>query len=533
MGLDPPTLITLLPILHGLAKANSPRLILALRPQDPLPEWITHLIYLGSGMRVAHQGLKEAVLDKVKHQHRNTLQRSHRNNHQLPNESPHEIKLNAISTGTQDDVVSEETLKFRTPENMKHDSRPRDLESESVFESQSQTILTVKIARFDEASEKHDRPEGAKKPSIVLEPPRRVQLFSREGLPLIEENFLKTGEPVVEMEGVHVKYGEKYILGNWKKVIDGLSVDGLWWNVRKGERWGIFGPNGQSHCSAASVFYLQYLFMPGSGKTTILSLISSDHPQTYSLPIKLFGRSRLPQKGQPGISIFDLQARIGHSSPEIHAFFPRRLTLRQTVENAWADTFLSTPLLNSFRNGLVESCLRWFESELCPSSKATAKGDERFMGVPNTDLDWSNQLRFGDVPFSSQRVALLLRAIVKKPDLLILDEAFSGMDDSIRDKCMLFLTWGEARSFDYVTDNSNDNKPRKKICERKPNQVFVGGLTNEQALICVSHVKEEVPGLVRKWMCLPEANEGTAARFGHLDGPLEGDPHGWNRIWGV
>ncbi|KAL8800510.1 MAG: hypothetical protein Q9200_007221, partial [Gallowayella weberi] len=34
-------------------------------PQDPLPEWITHIVYLGPELRVAHQGPKSKVLSKV------------------------------------------------------------------------------------------------------------------------------------------------------------------------------------------------------------------------------------------------------------------------------------------------------------------------------------------------------------------------------------------------------------------------------------------------------------------------------------
>ena len=46
MGLDPPTLLTLSPMLKGLAEASAPRLVLTLRPQDPIPDWITHLMFL-------------------------------------------------------------------------------------------------------------------------------------------------------------------------------------------------------------------------------------------------------------------------------------------------------------------------------------------------------------------------------------------------------------------------------------------------------------------------------------------------------
>ena len=62
VGLDPPTLVTLSPILRELAYRSSPRLILALRPQDPIPDWITHLVILGNSYTVPLMGLKEDVL---------------------------------------------------------------------------------------------------------------------------------------------------------------------------------------------------------------------------------------------------------------------------------------------------------------------------------------------------------------------------------------------------------------------------------------------------------------------------------------
>ncbi len=63
MGLDPPTVASLSPLLHAMAEQASPRLVLSARPQDPLPEWITHLIYLRTDCQVAAMGHKETVID--------------------------------------------------------------------------------------------------------------------------------------------------------------------------------------------------------------------------------------------------------------------------------------------------------------------------------------------------------------------------------------------------------------------------------------------------------------------------------------
>ena len=281
--------------------------------------------------------------------------------------------------------------------------------------------------------------------------------------------------------------------------------------------------------------------MIGSGKTTLISLICSDHPQAYSLPIKVFGRGRLPQPGLPGISIFDIQSRIGQSSPEIHAFFPRNLSIRQTLENAWADTFLGTPRLTYENDVMVDTCLRWFEAELNPTFTPlttifTSRLWKSEKGFPNS-IDWADDIRFGDAPFSAQRVALFLRAIIKKPDLVVLDEAFSGMDDRVRDKCMLFLAWGETKSFGVVKlRNGLELSENPFVYDTPPellSERLVEGLSKDQALICVSHIKEEVPGVVRQWMSLPEAGTGNAVRFGRFPGPLEAYKSGWDEVWSV
>ena len=65
MGLDPPTLMSLSSLLHGLASKNEPRLVLSLRPQDPIPDWITHLIVLDRSCEVAHMGSKTNVLNDL------------------------------------------------------------------------------------------------------------------------------------------------------------------------------------------------------------------------------------------------------------------------------------------------------------------------------------------------------------------------------------------------------------------------------------------------------------------------------------
>lgn len=291
------------------------------------------------------------------------------------------------------------------------------------------------------------------------------------------------GNPVVEIDGACVSYGPSTVLGAW----DG----GLHMTLREGHRLAVLGPN-------------------GSGKTTLLSMITSDHPQTYSQPVKIFGRSRLPAPGQKGMSLFELQRRIGHSSPEVHAFFPRDVSIRRAIESAWADAPLAKPSLSPEDHKRVDDALNLFETELNPLSHEVGSGREAANGEEDKALEWATASQFRDASFSAQRLLLFLRATVASPQLVILDEAFSGMDRGAREKAFRFLVCGAGT---------------------------IPGLSDEQALIVIAHDKGDVPGCIREWLCLPEpAGQGEdqrPPREGELPGPLELHPEAWSEIWGL
>jgi ABC-type molybdenum transport system ATPase subunit/photorepair protein PhrA len=394
MGLDPRTLTRLSGVLKRLAERSQPRLVISLRPEDEVPEWISHVVVVDENLKVVNQGPKAKVLEASKDF----------------------LKHSASASGVDENQLS-------------RDGFP-----------------------------KHSPP-------------------------------LPKGEALVELNGVRVSYGPKTVLGDWQQ--PDKPQPGLWWSLHRGQRCGIFGPN-------------------GSGKTTMLSLITSDHPQTYGLPIKLFGRSRLPTPGQPGIGVFDLQRKMGHSSPEVHAFFPKGLSLRRTLESAWADAPLAKPTLDETAKKRVDATLRWFANDLRQQRRGAHVQSGK--STDETDLAWANELRFAELSFSAQRLALFLRAIVHRPPLIILDEAFSGIDETVRDRALSFLSHGEKGG--------------------PGGEAVVEGLGEEQALLVISHAKEDVPGCIREWICLPEPGEQKTPRIGELNGPLELNPEGWGEIWG-
>jgi ABC-type molybdenum transport system ATPase subunit/photorepair protein PhrA len=466
VGLDPATTESISSLLRDVAYRCSPRVMISLRPQDTIPEWITHVLILDNH-RIAFSGPKKDFYKQA-------------------------TKASGMSTSAANKARMSLRWLFAPG---------------GLFELQRYQFIDdkkTKVAQFS-------------KSNIGVADPTALTQITQDG------------KPVIEMEGVHVQYGEKVVLGNWKQIVRGKkgAKPGLWWRVRQGQRWAVLGAN-------------------GSGKTTLLSVITSDHPQAYAQPVRMFGQSRLPERGRPGISIFDLQARMGHSSPEIHAFFPRQLSIRASIESAWADTFLSKPILTYQRDTIVDAVLEYFKPELDPSAEdaksAGSEGvdisfipetfranladaipvDNRSAQIPEYhpkhSVDYADNTTFGQLSVAQQRLILFIRAIIKKQELIILDEAFSGMPANMREKCF------------YLLNNSGPPADGELASLPLP---YLGP---EQALIVVSHLPEEIPDTVRFWMRLPsEVGDGQQLDFaqGVLpdDSTLSADRKTWEMIW--
>jgi molybdate transport system ATP-binding protein len=172
----------------------------------------------------------------------------------------------------------------------------------------------------------------------------------------------------ITMKNVTITYGEKKILA------------GIDWEVQRGERWLLSGPN-------------------GAGKSTLLSLVTGDNPQAYANEIYLFDRRR-----GSGESIWDIKRKIGFLSPELHLFFDQGCSAFEAIASGLFDTI---GLFRQLSDDQIELVDHWMKI---------------------TGIHSLRSKRLFELSAGQQRIVLLVRALVKNPPLLILDEPCQGLD---------------------------------------------------------------------------------------------------------
>lgn len=194
---------------------------------------------------------------------------------------------------------------------------------------------------------------------------------------------------LIRLKSVNIQYGTKKILKN------------LDWEVKPGERWLLKGAN-------------------GSGKSTLLSLLIGENPQAYSQDIWLYDRRR-----GTGESIWDVKRPTGFLAPELGRFFPHNQTCSKVILSGLLDTM-----------GLFKK----------PTQAQEALGIDwqRVFG-----LEKLSETPFNRLSLEHQRWVLLARALIKKPEMLILDEASQGMDENQRR--LFCLTIEKVLEFSSIT----------------------------------------------------------------------------------
>ena len=213
---------------------------------------------------------------------------------------------------------------------------------------------------------------------------------------------------MLKFDQINISYQEKSIFRQ------------LDWMVNKGEKWVVQGPN-------------------GSGKSTLISLIYGDHPQAYSNKIILFDRQR-----GTGESIWDIKKQIGFTSPELQSYYNYNQPASDVVLSGIWDSFFVQKREQKSQQ-LVHLLFGYF------------------------DLTSKLQAPFQTLSTGMQRLLFFMRALIKTPPVLLLDEPYQGLDNHIIKKCNLLLNHT---------------------------------LTDQHTLIFISHFPDEVPALVGKKLVL-------------------------------
>jgi molybdate transport system ATP-binding protein len=228
---------------------------------------------------------------------------------------------------------------------------------------------------------------------------------------------------LVDMHGVSVSYGGVQVL------------DDVDWVIRPGENWALLGPN-------------------GAGKSTLLSLILGDNPQAYANDVSLFGKRR-----GSGDNIWDIKSRIGWVAPELHLYYPRNVSCFEVVCSGFYDA------MGPYRRCTAQqrdTIAEWLQR----------------LGLPHV-----GDTAFGALSEGEQRMILIARALVKEPELLVLDEPCQGLDEANRDRVL--------RTVEALGDHV------------------------ASSLIYVSHQRDALPGTITHMLRL---DGGKVAGKGRLQG---------------
>lgn len=172
---------------------------------------------------------------------------------------------------------------------------------------------------------------------------------------------------------------------------DKIIFDDFNWIVRKGECWALTGPN-------------------GSGKSLLLSMVCADNPQGYANKIILFDRRR-----GSGESIWEIKDAIGYVCPEMQLYFKSNDSVKEII-------------VQGLRNSL---------NRYHPSTSEEQRVAEEWMRI--LDITHLESKKFSELSSGEQRLVLLVRALIKQPDLLVLDEPLHGLDKNHKERIKIVI----------------------------------------------------------------------------------------------
>ncbi|RVT71732.1 ATP-binding cassette domain-containing protein [Flavobacterium sufflavum] len=195
------------------------------------------------------------------------------------------------------------------------------------------------------------------------------KIITQSGIPHPAHAIEYNQKVLIQMNNVSVSYEERPIVNN------------INWTIQQGEFWQLIGPN-------------------GSGKSTLLSLINGDSTKGYGQDLHLFGR----KKGS-GESVWDIKKNIGYFATNMTSLFTRNHTLEQMILSGFFDSIGLYDLPTTLQKKIAD---QWLE----------------LIGMKHLKNQMFKRLSVGQ-----QRLAMIVRSVLKHPPLVILDEPVEGLDD--------------------------------------------------------------------------------------------------------
>lgn len=148
----------------------------------------------------------------------------------------------------------------------------------------------------------------------------------------------------------------------------------------------------------------------GVGKSTLLQMITGDNQKCYVNDLTMFG-----QKRGSGESIWEIKKRMGIVSPDLHRNYRVSIPALYVIVSGFYDSI-----------GLYVKC-----------TEAEIKKAQYWL--EQIGLKEKAKTNFRKLTFGEQRLVLIARALVKVPELLVLDEPTQGLDGGARTKLLDFL----------------------------------------------------------------------------------------------
>ncbi len=201
---------------------------------------------------------------------------------------------------------------------------------------------------------------------------KESETVSEPYIPPPPELSSKVAKVLIRMVDVNLSYQGRQILKN------------INWTVKQGESWLLTGPN-------------------GSGKTSLLNLINGDEPRAFGQNISIFG----VKKGS-GESTTWILEHIGRVSAALQEKISRHSVTTEVIGSGLRNSLILVDPLDGYEKDLVENWIKVLGLHGCEETP------------------------FFRLPYGQRRLAMIGRAMINHPPLLLLDEPMHGLDRESR-----------------------------------------------------------------------------------------------------